>query len=51
MRFSAEGSRLGAVKNDGRSAQYAGNSVRVDGAKMNGGAVMCEMSPLTVARN
>jgi len=40
----------GGVKRDGLSAQYEGNSTRDCGASMNGGAVMCEMSPETVAR-
>ena len=50
MRFSGLDSLAMAAKRDGRSAQYAGNSVRDCEARMNSGAVMLERSPETVAR-
>jgi hypothetical protein len=38
------------ANSDGRSAQYDGNSVSDCDASINGGAVMLDRSPLTVAR-
>ena len=50
IRSAGSSWEAGRENNDGRSAQYAGNSVRDWGASMNGGAVMFDRSPFTVAR-